>query len=148
MKKFLFGFIILFFVASVSYSQTELPEPTGIPSLIYEAEISWGTLTTSSAWASIPITYSISNGIPITTHKYSALLGQQIFEAVVANNDTANPQKIVANFAISSLPSQRLWWFYRIHIRAKTTDVVGPWSDNSYWVLIYNLTKPGIPISK
>ena len=90
----------------------------------------------------------ISAGQAATTHNYYGKIGENTFELTTIDSSISGATKIVAVFNILATPSK---WFDIFRIRAKNTVNINgtimssEWSDPSFWVLIIDLKKLGMP---
>jgi hypothetical protein len=140
--------LLVLFAFIVSSHSQELPEPS-MPAITYEYEIAWGSKPLTVWTAITPTPTTFVNGLT-GTHIYYGALGDNKFEFECADSTVAIPKKAVIILNIN-IPSNKLFDFFRIHVRASATFdgsvVTSAWSDPSYWVLVMNLKKLNYPVS-
>ena len=140
--------VLIFSFLSVSFAQ-ELPEPVP-PTIDYVFQISWGSKNNLTWVDSIPSALTVTAGVVAGVHNYYGRIGINRFQSVAMDSTELVPTIVIVSFDIQVIPNGR--WFDIFRIRSKAivnhpdgTRIESVWSEPSYWVLIIDLHKLGLP---
>ena len=128
----------------------ELPEPVA-PTIDYVFQIAFGSKTALTWVDVIPAELTVTEGVVNSVHNYYGRIGINTFRSVSMDSTEALPKVVIVSFDIQSLPNNRWFDIFRIRDKAVITHPDGTkiesvYSEPSYWVLIIDMRKLGIPI--